>query len=66
MDSALIQSQQKTGMYLLHLNQAYHFVILLLGFYFLLGLLSYLRELYFSVTNIVKIACKVTDIYITK
>lgn len=60
MDTALIQSQQKTGMYLLHLKDS--FMIMLLGFYFLLGLRSYLTELYFDVTNIVKITYKVTDI----
>lgn len=57
MDTSLIQSQQKTGMYLLHLK--YSFMIMLLGFYFLW---SYLRELYFNVTNIVKIMYKVTEI----
>lgn len=65
MVTALIQSQQKTGMYLLHLKDS--FMVMLLGFHFLLGLWSYLRELYFNVTNIiVKITWKVTDILSNK
>lgn len=60
MDTALIQYQQKTGTYLLHLKDS--FMIMFSGFYFLVGLWSYLRELYFNVNSIVKITYKVTDI----
>lgn len=59
MDTALIQYQQKTGTYILHLKDSFR---IFLGFYFLLGLWSYLRELYFNVNSIVKITYKVTDI----